>query len=560
LARFTASIPIPMLTNPTEPVYFSRISETVHVIGSKTRPKLITLHLSTKSGEVHKEKYILKGSEDLRIDESVMQTFIRLNRVTANVSLDHKSCEEEGHRRASDAVARLSVYNIVPLGMYGGLIQVIDNAPSLFQIYSQHAARRSVTEDANISSNRVDIVANESSSNSNSSSSSSSSSNTGMINQDVGIYDDQSITEPVDDQQPRLKQQTSKVPPAGFQQVYMGFAQEILRRAKVNPGLPFERWPTNVATKVYDAVSRSVPSDLLYRHLLKSAQSPSHLYLLTKSMVRSISMSSIAGYILGLGDRHLDNLLVDTRRGCLVQIDFNVCYDFGGVSHVPETVPFRMTPILSYICGSYSDQTRRTSKPAVALPFAYSRIFMNAASSGLLFCRMDRDTLVNALASRVLFQPFKEWSVVEEAHLKDHQSRSVANNADALLSPTQAPNGNVGEQDNTISVPEIIRATGICPSNAFWRFDSENSGRRSGVSPEAAQTELPYGWRIAQAAVKRVDARLDYQGSGRGLESNSVFSGRSVDVLAEEQALAVWEAATSKVRLAKMYIGWAPWI
>ncbi|KAJ2394020.1 hypothetical protein GGI23_004851, partial [Coemansia sp. RSA 2559] len=106
----------------------------------------------------------------------------------------------------------------------------------------------------------------------------------------------------------------------------------------------------------------------------------------------------------------------------------------------------------------------------------------------------------------------------------------------------------------------IIRATGICPSNAFWRFDSENSDRRSGVSPEAAQTELPYGWRIARAAVKRVDARLDYQGSGRGLELNSVFSGRSVDVLVEEQVLAVWEAATSKARLAKMYIGWAPWI
>ncbi|KAJ1785140.1 hypothetical protein LPJ59_006211, partial [Coemansia sp. RSA 2399] len=390
LARFTASIPIPMLTNPTEPVYFSQISNTVRVIGSKTRPKLITLHLSTKSGEVHKEKYILKGSEDLRIDESVMQTFIRMNRVTANVFLDHKSGEEEDHTRAGDAVARLSVYNVVPLGTYGGLIQVIDNAPSLFQIYSQHAARSSATEDANISGNRVDIVANES----------SSSSNTGMINRDVGIYGDQSSAEPVDDQRPKQKQQKSKVPPAGFQQVYMSFAQDILRRAKIKPGLPFERWPTDVATNVYDAVSRSVPTDLLYRHLLKSAQSPSHLYLLTKSMVRSISMSSIVGYILGLGDRHLDNLLVDTRRGCLVQIDFNVCYDFGGVSHVPENVPFRMTPILSYVCGSYSDQIRHANKPAVALPFAYSRIFMNAASSTLLFCRMDRDTLVNALASR----------------------------------------------------------------------------------------------------------------------------------------------------------------
>ncbi|KAJ2759165.1 hypothetical protein H4S06_002358, partial [Coemansia sp. BCRC 34490] len=125
LARFTASISIPVLTSPTEPVYFSHISSTVGVIGSKTRPKLITLYLTTGSGAVCKEKYILKGSEDLRIDESVMQTFVRVNRVAAAKS----SVDDE--KAPGDAVSSLPVYNVVPLGTYGGLIQVIDNAPSL---------------------------------------------------------------------------------------------------------------------------------------------------------------------------------------------------------------------------------------------------------------------------------------------------------------------------------------------------------------------------------------------------------------------------------------------
>ncbi|KAJ1766471.1 hypothetical protein LPJ74_005872 [Coemansia sp. RSA 1843] len=542
LARFSAAVPIPMLTSPTEPVYFSQVSSTVRVIGSKTRPKLITLYLSTKSGEIHKEKYILKGSEDLRIDESVMQTFIRMNRVTASTFLDGTPCREEVRGRASDAVSSLSVYNVVPLSTYGGLIQVIDNAPSLFQIYSQHAVRRNATGDASIYSNRADVATSE------------SGSNTGTTSRDIGVYGEQSSTEPLDEQ----KQQKLKLPPAGFQQVYMSYAQNILKKAKINPGLPFEKWPTSVASKVYDAVATSVPADLLYQHMLKSSQSPSHLYLLMTSMVRSISMSSIVGYVLGLGDRHLDNLLVDTRRGRLVQIDFNVCYDFGSVSHVPENVPFRMTPILSYICGS-SDQIRR-SQAAAALPFAYSRIFMNAATSVLLFCRMDRDALVNALASRVLFQPFKEWCVVEEAHLMDSKRKNTNNDA-AILPPIQAPSGNTGEQESTMTVPGFIRTTGICPPNAFWRLGSETSDHGPSVSPEAASTELKYGWRIAQAAIERVDARLDYKGSDRSTEGGSACSSdRSVDALVEEQVLAVWEAAASKERLAKMYIGWAPWV
>jgi PI-3-kinase-related kinase SMG-1 len=52
------------------------------------------------------------------------------------------------------------------------------------------------------------------------------------------------------------------------------------------------------------------------------------------------------GWLLGLGDRHLDNLLLDTERGELLHIDFSVCFDKGAGLGVPEVVPFRLTQMM----------------------------------------------------------------------------------------------------------------------------------------------------------------------------------------------------------------------
>lgn len=52
------------------------------------------------------------------------------------------------------------------------------------------------------------------------------------------------------------------------------------------------------------------------------------------------------GYLLGLGDRHLDNILLDSRTGAVVHIDFNIIFERGRKLRVPEVVPFRLTPML----------------------------------------------------------------------------------------------------------------------------------------------------------------------------------------------------------------------
>ena len=60
---------------------------------------------------------------------------------------------------------------------------------------------------------------------------------------------------------------------------------------------------------------------------------------------RSCAVWSMLGHIVGLGDRHAENILLDTRTGECVHVDFDCIFDKGLLSLArPEVVPFRLTP------------------------------------------------------------------------------------------------------------------------------------------------------------------------------------------------------------------------
>ena len=64
-----------------------------------------------------------------------------------------------------------------------------------------------------------------------------------------------------------------------------------------------------------------------------------------------LGASSVAAYALGLGDRHLENVLLDARDGTLVDVDWGVCFDLGSKLRVPERVPFRLTRCVAAALG-----------------------------------------------------------------------------------------------------------------------------------------------------------------------------------------------------------------
>ncbi|XP_073048595.1 serine/threonine-protein kinase ATM isoform X20 [Primulina eburnea] len=58
---------------------------------------------------------------------------------------------------------------------------------------------------------------------------------------------------------------------------------------------------------------------------------------------RSVAASSMVGYIVGLGDRHSMNVLIDQSSAEVVHIDLGVAFEQGLMLKTPERVPFRLT-------------------------------------------------------------------------------------------------------------------------------------------------------------------------------------------------------------------------
>lgn len=61
------------------------------------------------------------------------------------------------------------------------------------------------------------------------------------------------------------------------------------------------------------------------------------------NFARSVAANSMVGHILGIGDRHTHNILLNNKTGACVHIDFGIVFGQGKVLTTPETVPFRLT-------------------------------------------------------------------------------------------------------------------------------------------------------------------------------------------------------------------------
>lgn len=78
---------------------------------------------------------------------------------------------------------------------------------------------------------------------------------------------------------------------------------------------------------------------------------PHNWYQARSSYIRTAAVMSIVGYILGLGDRHGENILLDSMNGDVVHVDFNCLFNKGEAFEVPEVVPFRLTHNMTHAMG-----------------------------------------------------------------------------------------------------------------------------------------------------------------------------------------------------------------
>ncbi|GAM91485.1 hypothetical protein ANO11243_095360 [Dothideomycetidae sp. 11243] len=69
---------------------------------------------------------------------------------------------------------------------------------------------------------------------------------------------------------------------------------------------------------------------------------------------RSSAVMSMVGHILGLGDRHGENILLEESSGGVFHVDFNCLFDKGLTFEKPELVPFRLTHNITDALGPVS--------------------------------------------------------------------------------------------------------------------------------------------------------------------------------------------------------------
>lgn len=82
---------------------------------------------------------------------------------------------------------------------------------------------------------------------------------------------------------------------------------------------------------------------VFHRFFLEMFPAPSEWLARRTAYTRSVAVTSIVGFVVGLGDRHIHNILFDLHTAELIHIDLGVAFDMGIVLKTPEIVPFRLT-------------------------------------------------------------------------------------------------------------------------------------------------------------------------------------------------------------------------
>ncbi|BBH09489.1 target of rapamycin, partial [Prunus dulcis] len=236
-----------------------------------------------------KYTYLLKGREDLRLDARIMQLLQAIN------GFLHTSLATHSH------FLGVRYYSVTPISGRAGLIQWVDNVISIYSVFKSWQNRIQLAQ--------LSAVGGSSS--------------------------------------------KSSVPPAVPRPSDMFYGKIIpaLKEKGIRRVISRRDWPHEVKRKVLLELMKETPRQLLYQELWCASEGFKAFSSKQKRFSGSVAAMSMVGHILGLGDRHLDNILMDFCSGDIVHIDYNVCFDKGQRLKIPEIVPFRLTQIIEAALG-----------------------------------------------------------------------------------------------------------------------------------------------------------------------------------------------------------------
>uniref|UniRef100_H2Y9G8 Serine/threonine-protein kinase TOR n=1 Tax=Ciona savignyi TaxID=51511 RepID=H2Y9G8_CIOSA len=312
---------VPGTYNTSKPIVCIRsVQHTLQVITSKQRPR----KLSIKGSNGKDYTFLLKGHEDLRQDERVMQLFGLVNTL---LTMDQASS------RKNLSIQRFSV---VPLSTNSGLIGWVPNCDTLHALIRDYRDKKKI-----------------------------------LLN--------------------------------------------IEHRIMLRMAPDYDHLSLMQKVEVFEhAINNTAGDDLSRLIWLKSPTSEAWFDRRT-NYTRSLAVMSMVGHVLGLGDRHPSNLMLDRVSGKVLHIDFGDCFEVAMAREkFPEKIPFRLTRMLTNamevtgIEGNYKHTCRmvmtvlrqhKESVMAVLEAFVYDPLL----NWRLVDSKVQKSQVLNSTPDNILF-------------------------------------------------------------------------------------------------------------------------------------------------------------
>jgi ataxia telangiectasia mutated family protein len=175
-------------------------------------------------------------------------------------------------------------------------------------------------------------------------------------------------------------------------------------------------------TKVWQKCADNFHPVLRY-FLLEHFEDPDEWFERRLAYTRSTAAISILGHVLGLGDRHCHNILLDEKSGEVVHIDLGVSFEAGRVLPVPEVVPFRLTRDLVDAMGYTKTEG----------------VFRRSCEFTMDTLREERESIMTLL-NVLRYDPLVNWSVTP-TKAKRMQENNQETGANGTRASTVAPGG-----------------------------------------------------------------------------------------------------------------------
>ncbi|KAK3265868.1 hypothetical protein CYMTET_25476 [Cymbomonas tetramitiformis] len=441
----------------------------LHVITSKQRPRKLTIN----GGDGQTYGFLLKGHEDLRQDERVMQLFTLVNTLLAN------------NRETAERDLSIARYAVVPLSPNSGLIGWVPNCDTLHALIREHREAR-------------------------------------------------------------------KVP------------LNLEHRLMLTCAPDYDHLTLIAKVEVFEHAVENTPGDDLHKVLwLKSKSSEVWLNRRT-NYTRSLAVMSMVGYLLGLGDRHPSNLMLDRASGKMLHIDFGDCFEASmNREKYPEKVPFRLTRMLVKAMEVSGIEGN----------------FRSTCCSVMHVLRSNKDSVM-AMLEAFVHDPLINWRLLNTAAQGGPEAAQRAN-PDAAGPPT----GAVREEESAAGAPGAGGAGGTAAGTGGAAGAGGAGGGAAGAGEPSgrgarerellhAVGQLGDASEVLNERAVAVMKRMSHKLTGRdfiapGAPGSGATTGTPINSpgpppeatasdSVEAQVQRLITQATSHENLCQSYIGWCP--